>query len=151
MIAHTTNPTKGGSYEKGKSNNQGTVIDLQTVTNPSNGEKRLVTDNISPNNSEFILEVPTTCEELPTGSVPNKNGPIEGTHTSRPKWTRLIQMERGPGNSKQSERKEILVKRASSPINTEEAGDDVEVHVEKRGRVQDDQFIIEAAGVPEHP
>lgn len=72
MIAHTTNPTKGGSYEKGKSNNQGTVIDLQTVTNPSNGEKRLVTDNISPNNSEFILEVPTTCEELPTGSVPKK-------------------------------------------------------------------------------
>lgn len=39
VIAHTTNPTEGGSYEKGKSNNQGTITDLQAVTNLSNEER----------------------------------------------------------------------------------------------------------------
>lgn len=47
-------------------------------------------------------------------------------------------MDYGPGTSKQSEQKEILGKKASSHINTKEAGDDVEVHLEKRWRVKDD-------------
>lgn len=60
-------------------------------------------------------------------------------------------MDCGPGASKKGELKEILGKMASSQINKEEAVDEVEVHVEKRGRIQDDQLIIEAAGVSEHP
>ena len=60
-------------------------------------------------------------------------------------------MDCGPGASKKGELKEILGKMASSQINKEEAVDEVEVHVEKRGRIQDDQLIIEAAGVSKHP
>ena len=60
-------------------------------------------------------------------------------------------MDCGPGASKKGELKEILGKMASSQINKEEAVDEVEVHVEKRGRIQDDQLIIEAVGVSEHP
>lgn len=60
-------------------------------------------------------------------------------------------MDCGLGASKKGELKEILGKMASSQINKEEAVDEVEVHVEKRGRIQDDQLIIEAVGVSEHP
>uniref|UniRef100_A0A7N2LGZ3 DUF4283 domain-containing protein n=1 Tax=Quercus lobata TaxID=97700 RepID=A0A7N2LGZ3_QUELO len=147
----TKNPTEGVNDEKGKSKDQGTGTNFQAVTNLSNEETTSVTDNISPINSETILEVPATRGELHAGGELTKNGPIVGNHTARPKWTRVIRMECGPRIAELCQRKEILGKRDSSQFNMQEAGDDEEMHVEKRGRVQDDQIHITAAGVPEHP
>ena len=133
VVANSTNPTEGGSHEKGKCVNQGTVTNLQAITNPREGEDRAVMENKLPVNKEFISKDPTAHEELPTRSEPIKTRLIEGTYTPKPKWTRILRMDCGPGASKKGELKEILGKMASSQINKEEAVDEVKVHVEKKG------------------
>ena len=42
-VANSTNPTKGGSHEKGRCVNQGTVTNLYVVTNLREGEDRAIT------------------------------------------------------------------------------------------------------------
>ena len=98
-----------------------------------------------------MLEDPAVRGKLNTEGEAIKSGPSGGNNISKPKWTRLIRMDCGPGALKQSGSNEILRKRSSSQLNKGNVEDVGEVNAEKRVRYQDDQFTIAAAGVSEHP
>ena len=135
----------------GNCSNHGAVTEVQAVTKPCIKETWPVTENTIPNHSELMLEDPAVCEKLNTEGEAINNGPSGGNNITKPKWTRLIRMDCGPGASKQSGPNDTLGKRSSSQLNRGDVEDVGEVYAEKRVRYQDDQLTIEAAGVSEHP
>ena len=147
----STNPTEAGHHVNGNCSNHGAVTEVQAVTKPCIKETWPVTENTISNHSESMLEDPAVCEKLNTEGEAIKNGPSGGNNITKPKWTRLIRMDCGPGASKQSGPNDTLGKRSSSQLNRGDVEDVGEVYAEKRVRYQDDQLTIEAAGVSEHP
>ena len=77
-----------------------------------------------------------------------ESGPVEGK--KQPKWTRLVRMDGGPVELLKEGAKSILGKRSLQPVNEDEMEDNQHSEA-KRGKVDDDSTIIEAAGVLKHP
>ena len=143
---NSTNPIETGQHVNGNYNNYGDVTEVQAVTKPGIKETQPVTENLIPNNPELMLEDPAVRGKLNTEGEAIKSGPSGGNNISKPKWTRLIRMDCGPGASKQSGPNEILGKRSSSQLNRGNVEDVGKVYAEKKVWYQDDQFTIAAAG-----
>ena len=94
---NSTNPIETGQHVNGNYNNYGDVIEVQAITKPGIKKTWPVTENLIPNNPELMLEDPAVHGKLNTEGEAIKSGSSGGNNISKPKWTRLIRMDYGPG------------------------------------------------------
>ena len=99
-------------------------------------------------NSKVVNDLVLTAHGSHVQVNEAESGPGEGK--KQPKWTRLVRMECGPVEQLKEGAKSILGKRSVQPVNEDEMV--YSQHSEaKRGKVDDESTIFEAAGVLQHP
>ncbi|KAK9983217.1 hypothetical protein SO802_032742 [Lithocarpus litseifolius] len=143
--------------EKGKSKIVGddNVISGERGTNNGNvgadkesRDFRDQTFDASVSNSNMVIDLVPTAQGSHVQIIEAESGSGEGK--KQPKWTRLVRMDYGPIELLKEGAKSILGKRSLQPT-YEEGMEDSQHCAAKRGKVEDDPTIMEAAGVLQHP